>query len=108
MKKRVYRDWPEVTVAWRASGKSKNDFCQEMGINRNLFDKNLRGVSPKKGAAANFPVAQQASCPTESATELTDAVVGNNRFLEVIAAKTELARVIRITTASGCVVEVPL
>jgi DNA-binding CsgD family transcriptional regulator len=50
MKKRVYRDWPEVTAAWRASGKSKKDFCQEMGINRNGFDKNLRRVSPKQGA----------------------------------------------------------
>lgn len=94
MKKRVYRNWKKVLAGWQSSGLSRREYCKQEGIAESVFYKAQQRLANK-----------QAVCSSGSRSVSNPEVAQS--FVEVVESQVSTP-MLRITTSSGCVVEVPL
>jgi len=108
-KTKVFRDWKKVFADWQASGMDKDQYCQQQGINISLFTRQLRAnrsqLSNKLSQRKNSIKRKTSKKASPSEDAKKQVMPG---FVEILTQTPEEKRFLRITTPSGCVVEVPL
>ena len=95
-KKRIYRDWPKVFEEWRKSELTMKSFCESRDIHPSVFRYSLKRH-------------QKRSSSEESASRAQNRNKNSIGFSEVKVDDSGLgATFLKITTPSGCILEVPL
>ena len=93
MKRRKYRNWEKVFSDWEKSGLSRSEYCREKGINQGVFQRNFKKLKWSSSIQHDLAVNEEKK----------------PAFVEVMADPIPSPdSLLRITTRSGCVLEIPL
>ena len=96
MARRIKRNWPKVFQDWKESGLSQSEYCVIHKIHRKVFLRNLERFEANQELVA------------APSTINSKPSLNQDNFVELKVSQPMPSCSIKITTAAGCVIEVPL